>query len=69
MLLTGTIRKSLMITLLMPLLMVAGCSSPTKPSPTFPTNMNVIQLADGGVCLDAESAKRLADFRAELEAW
>jgi hypothetical protein len=50
------------------LTMMMGCSSLTKPSPTWPTNLKVISLSDGGICLDAESARRLAEFRADLEA-
>jgi len=48
--------------------MVASCTSLAARSPTYPKALNVIELADGGVCLDAESAKRLAQFKAELEA-
>lgn len=62
-------RISLTIILLAQLVMVAGCSSQIRNSPTFPVNMTVIELSDGGVCLDADSAKRLAEFRAELESW
>jgi hypothetical protein len=47
---------------------MAGCASPTRPSVTWPTKLNVIKLADGGVCLDAESAIRLAELRADIEA-
>lgn len=35
---------------------------------TWPQNLSVIELSDGGVCFDAESAKRLRDFKADLEA-
>jgi len=28
----------------------------------------VIELSDGGICLDAESARNLAKFKAEYEA-
>jgi hypothetical protein len=49
-------------------LMVAGCASPTSHSVSWPTNLNVITLIDGGVCLDKDSAIRLAELRAQLEA-
>lgn len=65
--LTVAAKKTTLIVLLMPLLMASGCSSLTHRSPTWPTNLNVIELSDGGVCLDAESARRLAEFRADLE--
>lgn len=61
--------KSVRQIILLPLLLtVAGCSSLTSHSPTWPTGLTVIELSDGGVCLDAESARRLAEFRADLEA-
>jgi hypothetical protein len=40
----------------------------SKNSPTWPTNLNVTKMSDGGVCLDEESAVRLAEFRADIEA-
>ncbi len=49
-------------------LMVAGCTAVSSPSKTWPTNLNVIALSDGGICMDADSARRLAEFRADLEA-
>ncbi|AYO17087.1 hypothetical protein D0812_22115 [Vibrio owensii] len=58
-------------TLLIPLLTVAmasGCSSLTNHSKTWPVDLNVIELSDGGICMDEPSAKRLAEFKAELEA-
>ena len=68
MLSTALIKSVRRVTLLPLLLMVAGCSSLTSHSPTWPTGLTVIELSDGGVCMDAESARRLAEFRAELEA-
>ncbi|MGR5294753.1 hypothetical protein ACPV5U_08605 [Vibrio mediterranei] len=64
-------RKSVIMrmAMLMCSLMVAGCSTATRPLPTYPTNLNVIELSDGGVCFDADSATRLKEFRADLEAW
>ncbi|MFL9806306.1 hypothetical protein AB6D40_022640 [Vibrio cyclitrophicus] len=56
------------IMLVMLSLMVAGCASPTSHSVSWPTNLNVITLIDGGVCLDKDSAIRLAELRAQLEA-
>lgn len=58
-------QKIILLTLL---LTMAGCTSLIKPSLTFPENLNVIQLSDGGVCLDYESAKALAVFKAQYEA-
>lgn len=48
--------------------MVGGCSTATKPLPTWPTHLNVIELSDGGICLDNASAQKLAEFKADLEA-
>ncbi len=64
--LTESAKKMLPIILLS--LSVIGCSSLSNHSPTFPSNLNLISLSDGGICMDAESAKRLADFKAELES-
>lgn len=64
--LTESVKKMLPIILLS--LSVIGCSSLSNHSPTFPSNLNLISLSDGGICMDAESAKRLADFKAELES-
>lgn len=50
------------------LLMVVGCSSQANHSKIWPVNLNVIELSDGGICLDADSARRLAEFKADLEA-
>lgn len=66
---TVDVKKKLQISLLSLLPMVVACSTAIKPSPTYPANLTVIELSDGGVCLDATSALRLADFKAELEAW
>lgn len=60
--------KMRQITLLTLSLMVAGCSLAPNPTPTWPTNLNVIELSGGGVCLDHDSAVRLAEFKASLEA-
>ncbi|EOW9224954.1 hypothetical protein VCSRO184_0231 [Vibrio cholerae] len=56
------------ILLVSTLLMVAACSTARRPSPTWPTNLNVIELKDGGICLDKASAEKLAAFKADLEA-
>ncbi|EFH74569.1 predicted protein [Vibrio cholerae RC385] len=48
--------------------MVVSCSAVRKPSPMWPTNLTVIELADGGLCLDRASAEKLAAFKAELES-
>ncbi|WP_185839939.1 hypothetical protein [Vibrio cholerae] len=50
------------------LLMVVSCSAVRKHSPMWPTNLTVIELADGGLCLDRASAEKLAAFKAELES-
>ncbi len=50
------------------LLTVVGCSTVRNPSPTWPTNLNVIELKEGGICLDKASAEKLAEFKADLEA-
>ena len=64
-----SILKILLVLLLMTLMgLMAGCSSQTNRSVTWPVKLNVIELIDGGVCLDAESAKRLAELRADIEA-
>ncbi len=68
-----TEAKKLMraMTLLILLLIVVtaqGCSNQAQHSTSWPKNLNVIQLNDGGVCLDGDSARRLAEFRADLEA-
>lgn len=56
------------LTLLALSLMVAGCANQTNHSASWPTNLNVIELSDGGICLDADGAKQLAELKAELEA-
>lgn len=62
-------RKSATVTILLMLsLMVSGCVSQSQAIPTWPTNLEVIQLSDGGVCLSPESARRLAEYRADLES-
>lgn len=66
--LTCVKRRSILTTLLALSLMVVGCSSLPNRSVTWPTKLNVINLSDGGICLDAESAKRLAELRADIEA-
>ncbi|MCU8203899.1 hypothetical protein M2H09_01195 [Vibrio vulnificus] len=58
----------LVMILVSTLLMVVGCSTVRNPSPTWPTNLNVIELKDGGICLDKASAEKLAEFKADLEA-
>jgi hypothetical protein len=57
-----------MMLLALSLIMIAGCSSQINHSLTWPSNLNVIQLSDGGACLDAQSAIRLAELRADIEA-
>lgn len=61
-------KKMLLMIPLTLLLMVAGCASLTSPTPTWPTNLNVTELSDGSVCFDHNSAVRLAEFKADLEA-
>lgn len=61
-------RSLLLMTLLALSLMVAGCVSPAKTIPPWPTNLDVIEMSDGGVCLDRNSAVRLAEYKADLEA-
>lgn len=68
MLLTASKKGVRLAILLALLLMVVGCSSLKSRSVIWPNNLNVIELSDGGVCLDADSARRLAELRAELEA-
>ena len=63
---TVKIKKMLLMVLLSS--SVIGCSSQTSHSKTWPQNLNVIELSDGGICLDAESTRRLAEFKADLEA-
>ena len=60
-------RKALAILLSLSLTMMTGCSSRASHSKTWPTNLNVISLSDGGICMDKESAKRLAEFKSYLE--
>lgn len=62
-------RNVMQLTMLLTLsLTVSGCSILSKPTPTWPTNLDVISLSDGGICLSPESAVRLAEFKAEFEA-
>lgn len=61
-------RKMRPIILVSFCLVVASCTSLIQPTPTFPEKLNVTILSDGGLCMDAESAKRLAEFKADLEA-
>lgn len=62
-------RKMLLMILLPLCLMVGGCSNLISPSPSWPTNLEVTELSDGGVCFSPDSAKHLAEFKADLEAW
>ncbi|GLS83232.1 hypothetical protein GCM10007894_12090 [Paraferrimonas haliotis] len=55
------------LTLFASLLVMASCANHQQPSPSWPHSLNVIRLADGGVCMDAESARKLATLKAELE--
>lgn len=57
-----------MILLLLSLILMTACTSLTRPLPSWPQNLTVIELSDGGVCLDKGSAIRLAEFKAQLEA-
>ncbi|WP_162809593.1 hypothetical protein [Vibrio cholerae] len=66
--LIGRVNKRQPILLVSILLMVVSCSTVRKPSPMWPTNLTVIELADGGLCLDRASAEKLAAFKAELES-
>lgn len=66
--LTGNGNKMPVMLLVSTLLMVVGCSTVRHRSPTWPTNLNVIELKGGGICLDKASAQKLAEFKAELEA-
>ncbi len=66
--LIGRGNKRQPILLVSILLMVVSCSAVRKPSPMWPTNLTVIELADGGLCLDRASAEKLAAFKAELES-
>lgn len=61
-------RRLRMMLLGLSLMAVMSCSV-MSPSPTWPTKLKTIQLSDGGICLSPESALRLAEFRAELEAY
>ena len=63
---TVKIKRMLLIVLLSS--SAIGCSSQINHSKTWPQSLNVIELSDGGICLDAESARRLAEFKADLEA-
>lgn len=65
-----TVKRSALMPMIVGILSltVAACSTLSNPSPTWPTNLNVIVLSDGGICLDATSARRLAELRADLEA-
>ena len=63
---TVKIKRMLLIALLSS--SAIGCSSQINHSMTWPQNLNAIELSDGGVCFDAESARRLAEFKADLEA-
>lgn len=67
-LIARTNETQLMILLTL-LLMVAGCSTARKPSPMYPTNLEVIVTKDNWVCLSPESAKRLAELKAEMEQY
>lgn len=66
--LTASGNKKQLALLVSTLLTVAACSTVRNPSPTWPTNLNVIELKDGGICLDRASAEKLAAFKADLEA-
>ena len=66
--LTERIKKMRLIILLIPFLTVGGCSLASQPMPTYPVNLNVMKLDGGGICLDKESADKLAAFIADLEA-
>lgn len=62
-------KKLMRLTILLMLLQtVAACASLISHTPTWPANLEVIKLSDGGICLSPESAVRLAEFKAELES-
>lgn len=61
-------QLTMLLKLLLMVMMITSCSSLTSHTPSWPTNLEVIKLSDGGVCLSPESAKRLAEFRADLES-
>lgn len=61
-------KMRLMILLIILPTAVMSCTA-TNPLPTYPANLNVIKLNDGGVCFDKESAIRLSEFKADLEAY
>lgn len=61
-------RKCLMMPLTLSLTMIAGCSTLTSKSATYPANLEVVITNDDWVCLSPESARRLSEFRADLEA-
>ena len=63
---TVKIKRMLPIVLLSSL--ATGCSGQINHSMTWPQNLNVIELSDGGICLDSESARRLSEFKADFEA-
>ncbi|MGY6509078.1 hypothetical protein ACXIUH_08920 [Vibrio parahaemolyticus] len=68
---SGTSKKPLRMPmmLLATWLMVAGCASQSSQPPSWPPNLNITLMSDGGVCFDKESASRLSDFKTQLEAW
>ena len=67
-LLIGIKRKLRLMIHLTLLLTVVGCSSLTSHTVTWPNNLEVIKLSDGGVCLSPESAVRLAELKTDIES-
>jgi len=64
-------RKSLFVSLSLTILMMTllvGCRTTLPPKPTKPV-IKMEQTDDGGVCLDRESTRRLADYIFRLENW
>ena len=57
-----------LITLLAISPLVAGCVGQTRQSVTYPNNLEVIVTKDDWVCLSPDSARRLSEFKADLEA-
>ena len=57
-----------LITLLAISLTVVGCGGLKRQSVAYPNNLDVIVTKDDWVCLSPDSARRLSEFKADLEA-
>lgn len=66
--LTENVNVMRLITLLAISLMVAGCAAQTRQSVAYPNNLEVIVTKDDWVCFSPDSARRLSEFKADLEA-